>query len=219
MSIQMPFKMVQKYKIRQLGLYFDNFENIHSIENIEQNNQYTWLDKYNLIKPYNKNIHQTSHHLTSHIETDTNARKLLEKAEKIKKLKIKNPVVICHWDDETFIHCDEIYAKMQYVKYKMILLKLREPVKNITWDTIESDPFSNYVLEKESENQTGSQETNKKKDSHFLYNSDKTLQLTSENVNIHNERTSGTLFMYNNAAKPMRSSSYRRMVFHVPPLP
>ena len=169
MSIQMPFQMVQKYKIRQLGLYFANSENIQNIENMEQNNQYTWLDKHNLKKIYNTNIHPSSYQITSQIDLDTNAKKLLEKADKIKRLKIANPVVICHWDDDTFAHCDEIYAKMQYVKQKMVVLKLREPVKKSTWDTIESDPFSIYAVEKESEKNVGSQETTKKKAAHFLH--------------------------------------------------
>jgi len=114
-DLNIQSSQIVNYKTKNLGLYFtnnnhDNYDkHLHEIYN--QSVQFRYY--YHTVKPNN---------------TSDN------KWYKIKKLKILHPYPTCHWDDNTFRNCDDIYNELQKIKVNIKRLKLREPIDISYWD-------------------------------------------------------------------------------------
>jgi len=112
------------YNKKHIGLYFTNENHDKYMHFLySQSVQFKYI--YNTVKPINK---------------------FDNKLYKIKNLKLLHPYPTCHWDDNTFKYCDEIYNELQKIKANILRLKIKEPVKISYWDT-ELVPLSQYDLE------------------------------------------------------------------------
>jgi len=134
----MKLQTVENYKIKQLGLYFPTVDTNKNNNNNNNNKKVQNHPEY-VATP---NMHMRFRYLPHTIDN---------RIGKIKKLKLRHPTATCHWDDNTFHHCDIIYEYLRKIKANIQRLKIREPVKISSWD-IDLTPIPDeYILDKKLE--------------------------------------------------------------------